>query len=43
MSVPPATIRWQRTSDDFGYAKFNRDHEWDFGHGVCVPASSAAD
>ena len=43
MSEHPATIRWQRTSDDFGYDNFNRDHEWDFGHGVCVPASSAAD
>ena len=43
MSEHPATIRWQRTSDDFGYDKFNRDHEWDFGHGVRVPASSAAD
>ena len=43
MSEHPATIRWQRTSDDFGYDNFNRDHELDFGHGVRVPASSAPD
>ena len=43
MSEHSATIRWQRTSDDFGYDNFNRDHELDFGHGLVVPASSAPD
>jgi organic hydroperoxide reductase OsmC/OhrA len=43
MSEHPATVRWERTGEDFGYDSFNRDHELDFGHGLKVPASSAPD
>jgi organic hydroperoxide reductase OsmC/OhrA len=32
---------WQRTSADFTYASYNRDHEWRFKGGVVVPASAA--
>jgi organic hydroperoxide reductase OsmC/OhrA len=32
---------WQRTSADFTYASYNRDHEWRFKGGVVVGASAA--
>ena len=41
MSEHRVTIRWTRTSADVGYDSFNRDHEWDFGAGLTLPASSA--
>ena len=43
MSDFRATIRWQRTSEDFSSETYNRDHEWDFGHGLTLPASAAPD
>lgn len=43
MSEHRATVRWQRTSDDFSSETYNRDHDWDFGHGVRLPASAAPD
>lgn len=43
MSEHRMTVRWQRTSDGFDYQRFNRDHEWDFGAGLTLPASSAPD
>lgn len=43
MSEHRATVRWSRTSDDFGYESYNRAHTWDFGDGVVVPASAAPD
>jgi organic hydroperoxide reductase OsmC/OhrA len=41
MSEHRATIRWTRTSEDFDYERFNREHEWEFGPGLNLPASSA--
>lgn len=32
---------WQRTSTDFTYATYNRDHEWRFKGGVVVGASAS--
>lgn len=42
MSEHKAHIKWKRESADFAYKNYNRDHEWDFGHGIVVPASAAA-
>lgn len=39
MSEHHATIAWKRTSSDFSYMSYNRDHEVRF-HGVTVPASA---
>jgi organic hydroperoxide reductase OsmC/OhrA len=36
-----ATTRWTRTSSDFTYDTYNRDHEVTFGSGHVVPWSSA--
>lgn len=41
MSEHAAVIRWTRTSDDFSYASYNREHLWKFDGGVEVPASAA--
>lgn len=41
MSEHRATIVWKRTSADFTYDSFNRDHVWHMEGGVDVPASSA--
>ncbi len=41
MSEHKAKITWQRTSQDFKYENYNREHEWTFEGGVKVPASSA--
>jgi organic hydroperoxide reductase OsmC/OhrA len=41
MSEHHAQIVWQRTSADFTYASYNRDHEWRFKGGVVVGASAA--
>jgi len=41
MSEHHATIRWNRTSDDFTYMSYNRDHEWAFGGGSSIRASAA--
>ncbi len=40
MSEHRATVRWQRTSPDFTYESYNRDHDWILA-GVQVPASAA--
>ena len=32
---------WQRTSSDFTYASYNREHEWRFKGGVVVGASAS--
>jgi organic hydroperoxide reductase OsmC/OhrA len=34
-----ATIRWQRTSDEFLKGKYSREHTWTFDGGAVVPAS----
>jgi organic hydroperoxide reductase OsmC/OhrA len=41
MSEHHATIEWNRTSDDFGYATYNREHTWKFEGGESVRASAA--
>lgn len=43
MSEHRATISWRRTSADFTYDSYNRDHVWHVDGGVDVPASSAPD
>lgn len=39
MSSHTATIRWQRTSDEFLKGRYSREHTWTFDGGVTVPAS----
>jgi organic hydroperoxide reductase OsmC/OhrA len=39
MSEHHATVSWTRTSNDYTYESYNRDHEWKFG-GAPVPASA---
>ena len=41
MSEHGARIVWTRTSSDFTYATYNREHEWRFKGGVVVKASAA--
>ncbi len=41
MSEHSATIQWKRTSDDFAYASYNREHTWKFEGGETVKASAA--
>lgn len=43
MSEHRATISWKRTSADFTYDSYNRDHVWHIDGGIDVPASSAPD
>jgi organic hydroperoxide reductase OsmC/OhrA len=43
MSEHRATIAWTRTSADFTYDTYNRQHIWHIDGGVDVPASSAPD
>jgi len=41
MGQHKATIAWHRTSSDFTYESYNRDHEWRFENGMSIPASAA--
>lgn len=41
MSEHTATIKWTRTSDDFSYENYNREHQWNFIGGESVSASAA--
>lgn len=41
MSEHRATIRWQRGDAEFSHERYDRDHEWDFGHGRTLAASAA--
>jgi len=41
MSEHKAHIAWQRTSDDFTYDAYTRDHTWTFEGGEVVKASAA--
>ncbi|MDX1459635.1 MAG: OsmC family protein [Xanthomonadales bacterium] len=43
MSRHEACIRWERTSETFGYEDFNREHEWRFPGGTSIAASAAPD
>ena len=39
MSNHKATIRWQRTSDEFLKGRYSREHTWEFDGGAVVQAS----
>jgi organic hydroperoxide reductase OsmC/OhrA len=41
MSEHRATVTWQRTSQDFSYEGYNREHDWTFDGGIQVRASAA--
>ncbi len=41
MSEHKVTISWEKQTESFAYEDYNRDHQWDFGHGLVVNASSA--
>lgn len=41
MSEHHATIAWERTTEDFTYDTYSRNHLWRFGGGVEIPASAA--
>ena len=41
MSKYTAHIRWERTSSDFSYDSYNREHFWTFEGGTRVAASAA--
>jgi organic hydroperoxide reductase OsmC/OhrA len=41
MSEHTANIAWKRTSDDFSYDAYSRDHTWSFPSGDVVRASAA--
>lgn len=42
MSEHIATLTWNRGETSFKYQDYSRNHTWDFGHGVTVTASAAA-
>lgn len=41
MSIHRATVRWERSTEDFHYAAYSRDHDWEFDGGPSIPASAA--
>lgn len=41
MSEHRVTVRWDRTSPDFSYDTYNREHTWTFPGGQSLDASSA--
>lgn len=41
MSEHRAETNWKRTTPDFSYETYNRDHDWTFDAGITVPASAA--
>ncbi|MEE2624527.1 MAG: OsmC family protein [Verrucomicrobiota bacterium] len=43
MSSHTITLNWNRDGKGFGYKEYPRDHDLDFGHGVTLRASAAAD
>ncbi len=43
MSEHIATLLWSLGDADFDIKTFSRNHQWDLGHGLEVPASSAPD
>jgi len=34
-------LTWKKQTESFAYKDYNRDHQWDFGNGLIVNASSA--
>ena len=43
MSDHRVTLHWNRNGHPFGYKEYSRDHDLDFGAGVRVPSSAAAE
>lgn len=43
MSEHSVIISWKKQTESFAYKDYNRDHQWDFGAGLVVNASSAPD
>ena len=43
MSAHTVTLSWSREGKPFGYKEYSRDHDLDFGHGVTLQASAAAE
>jgi organic hydroperoxide reductase OsmC/OhrA len=41
MSEHQATIKWNRTSQDFLKGRYSREHTWTFDGGAIVPASAS--
>ncbi len=41
MSEHTVKLIWTKQTDSFAYKDYNRDHQWDFGEGLVVNASSA--
>ena len=41
MSEHKITLNWKKQTESFEYQDYNRDHQWDFGEGLVVNASSA--
>lgn len=43
MSAHTVNLTWSREGKPFGYKEFSRDHQIDFGHGVAIRVSAAAE
>lgn len=41
MSEHKIKLTWNKQTDSFAYKNYNREHQWDFGQGLVVKASSA--
>lgn len=41
MSEHNVKLLWTKQTESFAYADYNREHQWDFGEGLIVNASSA--
>ena len=41
MSEHHIKLTWSKQTESFAYKDYNRDHQWDFGEGLIVNASSA--
>jgi len=41
MSEHNVKLIWTKQTESFAYKDYNRDHQWDFGEGLVVNASSA--
>ena len=43
MSAHTVNLTWNRDGKPFGYKEYSRDHDLDFGHGVTLRSSAAAE
>lgn len=41
MSEHNITLSWSKQTESFAFKDYNREHQWDFGEGLVVEASSA--